>query len=309
MKKTMFILLAAVAVTSFSLLSTGANRADAVPAEGSVKLIVAQFTDLTVAPLDQTREISDTAQLLVTLTGTGCVLQLFFPASAAPQSFASLCSELNGQLVSSPPISPSLPPAVLNPITFAGSFDVVGGIHQGSVHVPLGFTVNPAAFVNMPLGQAFTFQVQALASYVDFDHRVGSDTGQATAFVLPNDIEDGCLLGYFDLTGVSGGLAVPIGCVGNNPLVSNQANVRWIKTGAIDTGIFVRRTPVVEQAAAPPVQAPATGTGRITAPNTGDGGLQASGGSRSDLALPLAIALGLAGACGAFVLHRRRRAT
>lgn len=166
-----------------------------------------------------------------------------------------------------------------------GFINITAGPNQG-LQLPFAISFNLAA----PWGTMDGLEVlqgQAVVTYPDASHREGHDIAVA---IVPEQV------------GREFGTEYTI--------TSNQVDVQWVKGGAIDTGIFKRRTPVVEQAAAPAapeVQAPATGTGRITAPNTGDAGLQASSAS-SDLALPLlaSVAGGALFAALAFFRFRRR---
>ncbi len=177
------------------------------------------------------------------------------------------------------------PPSFITTVTLMlhGFVDITAGPNQG-LQLPFTIPFNLAA-PWLSTGGIEVLQGQAVVQYSDQSRKEGHDIPVAIA---PEQV------------------SIELGT--EQTIASNQVDVQWVKGGVIDTGIFVRRTPVVQQAApaAPEVQAPATGTGRISPPNTGDAGLQAASTS-TDLSLPLAASLGVASVCCAFVLQRRRR--
>ncbi len=168
-------------------------------------------------------------------------------------------------------------------LQLSGFINITSGPNQG-LQLPFTITFNLGTPWGM-MGGIEVLQGQAVVTYPDASHKEGHDIPVA---IVPEQVsrEFGA----------------------QSTITSNPVDVQWVKGGVIDTGIFVRRTPVVQQAApaAPAVQAPSTGTGRITAPNTGDAGLQASS-SGADLSLPLAASIAVGSLCMALALRLIRR--
>ncbi len=256
MKKRLIVSLAALSIVMVMLTSV---RGTAHAIGPTAELAIA-FQGVHLAPDSQTQDAAGgVANLQVVADWNVCFFSSFNQVS--PTTIQTVCGGF------------FLAPVTVTAGAVLGATGMVTVQSGPNAGLQLPFSIPTLTFSTQPgpgqiqlqnTGQFQTFQSSAAVHYPDASHRPGDDLLVANANVT--------LCSTLNVT------APPDENCGSFNTTSNPANVHWIKTGAIDTGIFVRRTPVVEQAApaAPQIAAPVTGTGRISPPNTGDAGLAAT---------------------------------